>query len=67
MGLCIFWAIWKRINDVVFNKKTLKVQKVIQEALYWYNMKIEVNMDEVQPTESDILELKEITGNHQKE
>ncbi|XP_026416829.1 uncharacterized protein LOC113312282 [Papaver somniferum] len=55
MGICVFWEIWKARNEVVFNKKKFSVQKVIQEALYWYNMKMEVVPTDVQLTEDDLM------------
>ncbi|XP_026425712.1 uncharacterized protein LOC113321947 isoform X2 [Papaver somniferum] len=56
MGMCVFWTIWKGRNGVVFNKKKFNIIEVIQEALYWYNMKLEVEINKAQPTENDLME-----------
>ncbi|XP_026459474.1 uncharacterized protein LOC113360149 [Papaver somniferum] len=56
MVACFWWAIWKIVNVVVFNKERCCINSVIKEAMYWYNMEVTVDETETMPTESDYLE-----------
>ncbi|XP_026383941.1 uncharacterized protein LOC113279460 [Papaver somniferum] len=56
MGACVFWAIWKAGNSVVFDKGSFIIQAVIQEAMYWYNLDTKPYATSTLPTESDILD-----------
>lgn len=61
MGACLWWAIWKAKNVVIFKKEKLNIQFVIKEAMYWYNMEMTVGEMESIPDQSNMLESRNDT------
>ncbi|XP_026459561.1 uncharacterized protein LOC113360246 [Papaver somniferum] len=37
MGSCLMWALWKNINDKIFNCRNHSIQSIIKEAVFWFN------------------------------
>ncbi|XP_026458419.1 uncharacterized protein LOC113358923 [Papaver somniferum] len=54
MGACMWRAIWKARNDVVFNRDKLKIKLVLKEAMYLYNMESCAGDLETMPDETDV-------------
>ncbi|XP_026459230.1 uncharacterized protein LOC113359875 [Papaver somniferum] len=56
MGACVWWAVWKARNAVIFNRSKLNIQYVLKEALYWDNMETTAEDMDNMLTETDIME-----------
>ncbi|XP_026454732.1 uncharacterized protein LOC113355956 [Papaver somniferum] len=56
MGACVWWAVWKARNVVIFNRAKLNIQSVLKEALYWANMETTAEDMNNMLTETDIME-----------
>lgn len=56
MGACMFWALWKARNNIVFNKGKFVIQSIIKEAMYWFNLEIPTDEAMSIPTEAKFLE-----------
>ncbi|XP_026420750.1 uncharacterized protein LOC113316815 [Papaver somniferum] len=59
MGICLFWSIWKTMNNIVFNKGTVHIQKMLQEAYYWFHRDTNIQDDTTLPSEQDLLDSAE--------
>ncbi|XP_026445571.1 uncharacterized protein LOC113346221 [Papaver somniferum] len=45
LGASICWALWKARNSMVFERKQLNVQGILNIALYWFNLYYRFNED----------------------
>ncbi|XP_026442775.1 uncharacterized protein LOC113342437 [Papaver somniferum] len=59
MGICLFWSIWKTRNNIVFNKGTVHIQKMLQETYYWFHRDTNIQNDTTLPSEQDLLDSAE--------
>ncbi|XP_026451171.1 uncharacterized protein LOC113351395 [Papaver somniferum] len=37
LEVCMMWAIWKGINQLIFDHKPINIQAVISQSMYWFN------------------------------
>ncbi|XP_026385187.1 uncharacterized protein LOC113280823 [Papaver somniferum] len=56
MGICLFWSIWKTRNNIVFNEGTVHIQKMLQEAYYWFHPDTNIQDVTTLPSEQDLLD-----------
>ncbi|XP_026416570.1 uncharacterized protein LOC113312008 [Papaver somniferum] len=55
-GACVWWAIWKARNALVFNRESLNINSIIKKTMSWFNLEVSVGEIEDMPTETNYLE-----------